>query len=144
VIDLEYARDFIGNKVVGYKVAICERDVAIYGSLAFFGFVFQLTGKKIKKLHWYWWFIFALIPIALDGSSQIPSLSSGWPAWVPLRESTPFLRILTGSLFGIGTGWYMYPLMEESMKETRIMLNRKFNIINKINGQRQVKNETHH
>ncbi len=133
VIDLEYARDWIGDTFFGYKVAICERDVAIYGSLALFGFLFQLTGKKIKQLPWYMWFIIALIPIGLDGVSQIPSLSSGWPVWMPIRESTPFLRLLTGTLFGIGTGWFMYPMMEEGMKETRITLHRKFAIINKIN-----------
>lgn len=133
VIDLEFARNLVGDKLLGYKVAICERDVAIYGSLALFGFLFQLTGKKIKQLHWYWWFVIALVPIALDGFTQIPSLSTGWPAWVPLRESTPLLRTITGTLFGAGTGWFMYPMMEESMKETRITLHRKFAIINKIN-----------
>ena len=133
VIDLEYARDLVGSTLLGYKVAICERDVAIYGSLALFGFLFQLTGKKIKQLPWYLWFVIALIPIAIDGFTQIPSLSTGLPAWVPMRESTPFLRILTGSLFGAGTAWFMYPMMEESMRETRITLHRKFAIINKIN-----------
>ncbi|MBA4384248.1 MAG: hypothetical protein C0410_05900 [Anaerolinea sp.] len=132
-IDLEYARDFVGNELLGYKIAICERDVAIYGSLALFGFFFQLTNRKVKQLPWYLWFIIALIPIALDGFTQIPSLAGGWPVWVPVRESTPFLRVLTGTLFGLGTGWYMYPMMEESMKETRITLHRKFAIINKIN-----------
>ena len=133
VIDLEYARGLVGNQLLGYKIAICERDLAIYGSLALFGFLFQLTGKKFKQLPWFLWFVIALIPIALDGFTQIPSLSAGWPAWIPIRESTPFLRVLTGSLFGIGTGWFMYPMMEESMKETRITLHRKFAIINKIN-----------
>lgn len=133
VIDLEYARNFIGNDVVGYKVAICERDVAIYGSLALFGFIFELSRKKIKQLPWYLWLIIALLPIALDGFSQIPGLSANWPAWVPIRESTPALRILTGTLFGVGTGWYMYPMMEESMQETRITLHRKFAIIKKLN-----------
>jgi uncharacterized membrane protein len=145
VIDLEYARDFVGNKLLGFKVAICERDIAIYGSLALFGFLFQVSGKKIKQLPWLLWFVIALIPIALDGFSQIPSLSTGWPAWVPIRESTPFLRILTGTLFGAGTGWFMYPMMEESMKETRITLHRKFAIINKITqAKKTVFDETNH
>lgn len=145
VIDLEYARDLVGDSLLGYKVAICERDVAIYGSLALFGFIFQLSGKKIKQLPWYLWFVIALIPIAIDGFTQIPSLSTGWPAWVPIRESTPFLRVLTGTLFGAGTGWFMYPMMEESMKETRITLHRKFAIINKINQTKKpVTDETAH
>lgn len=132
ISDLTYARSFVGDKQLGYKVALCERDIAIYGSLAVFGFAFQLFRKKLKQLPWYLWFVVALLPIAVDGFSQIPGLSSGWPAWVPIRESTPILRVLTGTLFGAGTGWYMFPLMEESMKETRIIVNRKLSIINKI------------
>lgn len=132
ISDLEFARSFTGDQLLGFKVAICERDVAIYGALALFGFIFQLSRKRIKQLPWYLWFVFALIPIAIDGFSQIPGLSSGWPAWLPVRESTPFLRVLTGTLFGAGTGWYMFPLFEESMIETRAILNRKMLIINKI------------
>ena len=131
IIDLDFARNFIGNSNLGYKVAICERDVAIYGSLALFGFFFHFAKRRVKQLPWYWWFVLALLPIAIDGASQIPSLATGWPAWFPYRESTPFLRIVTGLLFGIGTAWYMYPMMEESLKETRILLHRKFAIIKK-------------
>jgi uncharacterized membrane protein len=132
VADLDYARKFEGNALMGYKVALCERDVAIYGSLLAFSIIFMLFGKKIKQIPWYFWFIFALLPIAIDGFSQIPGLSSGWPSWLPIRESTPFLRVLTGSLFGFGTAWYIFPLMEESMKDTRLILGRKIAIINKF------------
>lgn len=118
-LDIQKAREYIGNTISGYKIALCERDVAIYFYLALSGIVFQLSRKKIKTIPWYIWFLIALIPIAIDGFSQLPGLSSGWPSWVPKRESTPFLRVLTGFLFGGGTGWYMFPLMEESLSETR-------------------------
>lgn len=138
VSDLDFARSFLGNEELGFKVALCERDVAIYSSLALFGILFHFTGKKIKKLHWIAWIIIAMLPIALDGVSQIPSLSNGWPAWMPVRESTPFLRVLTGFLFGAGTGWYMFPLMEENLKETRVLLTRKLAIIKKIDNQKML------
>ena len=130
--DTNYARTFEGNSILGYKVAICERDLAIYGSLALFGLFFQITDRKMKGLPWYFWVIFALIPIALDGGSQLFSLSAGWPAWVPIRESTPLLRTITGVLFGVGTGWYIFPMMEESMIETRSALARKLAIKRKL------------
>src|SRR5512135_1049727 len=38
------ARQFIGNETVGYKMALCERDMAIYGAILLFGIVFSLTG----------------------------------------------------------------------------------------------------
>lgn len=132
--DVMYSRSFIGNTELGYKVAICERDVAIYLSLGFFGILFELTGRKFKGLPWYFWLVFALFPIALDGGSQLPGLAQGWPAWLPVRESTPLLRTITGILFGAGTAWYIYPLMEETMSVTRFNLERKLTIIKKISS----------
>jgi hypothetical protein len=46
-------------------------------------------------------------------------------SFYPIRESTPFLRALTGALFGIGNAWLAYPYIEESMQETIEMLNEK-------------------
>jgi len=60
-LDIAAARAFEGNETLGYKVAICERDVAIYGSLILAGLLFQLTGKKLKSIPWYWWVILAII-----------------------------------------------------------------------------------
>jgi uncharacterized membrane protein len=125
-LNLIDARNFIGNAIAGYKVAFCERDVAIYGAILLFGILFSLSGKKFKPIRWYWWVIFGIIPIGIDGVSQLPSLAANlFPAWVPIRESTPFLRVLTGGLFGFFTAWYLYPLIEETMLETRKILHKK-------------------
>lgn len=110
-------RYFIGNEVVGYKVALCERDVAIYAGILIFGLVFSLTGRKMKSLPWYLWILIGILPIAVDGLSQL--MSEPPLNFIPLRESTPFLRTLTGFLFGFTTSWFGYPLVEESMKEIR-------------------------
>lgn len=116
-----YARQFTGNATTGFKVALCERDVAIYGAMVLFGLMYALAGRKLPALHWTLWILLALGPIGLDGFSQLFSQFS-WP-WLqtvlPYRESTPFLRVLTGFLFGFGTAWFAYPNIEESMRETR-------------------------
>lgn len=132
VIDVNFARDFIGNDLLGYKVAICERDVAIYLGFIIFGIVFEISKRRIKGLPWYVWFIVALLPIGIDGFSQLPSLAANPPLWLPIRESTPLIRIITGALFGIGTGWYLFPIMEETMLETRTSLVRKIKIVEKV------------
>jgi uncharacterized membrane protein len=125
-IDVIAASRYLGNDVVGYKLALCERDIAIYGSMLVFGIIFWLTGRKIKSIHWFLWILIGLIPIAVDGLSQLPSLIAGiLPSWILIRESTPFLRVLTGSLFGFTTAWYLYPFVEESMQETRSILTKK-------------------
>lgn len=121
-----------GAEPVGYKVALCQRDVAIYGSMALFGILFMVTGRKIKPLPWYLWFIFGLIPIGVDGVSQLPSLISQMPDWLIIRESTPILRTLTGGLFGLTTSWYLFPMIEESMRETRNLLTSKLAVVSQI------------
>jgi len=66
-------------------------------------------------------------PIGLDGFSQLFS-QFNWP-WLasilPYRESTPFLRVLTGGLFGFGTAWFAYPYIEESMNENAPVLHQE-------------------
>jgi len=122
------ARQFVGNQQVGYKLALCERDMAIYGSILLFGIIFAISGRKIKPLPWYIWVLVGIMPIALDGFSQL--LSQPPFGFIPYRESTPFLRILTGFLFGFTTAWFGYPLVEQSMAETRqLMLAKRDRII---------------
>ncbi len=115
------ARNYIGSETVGYKVALCERDVAIYIAILIFGIIFGLTGRRFKSLHWILWLLLGIAPIGLDGFSQLFS-QFNWD-WlnvlVPYRESTPLLRTLTGTLFGFFTAWFAYPNIEESMSETR-------------------------
>ncbi|MBK8821151.1 MAG: DUF2085 domain-containing protein [Anaerolineales bacterium] len=122
------SRAYIGDETVGYKVALCERDVAIYLAILLFGIVFGLTGRRVKSLHWALWLLIGIGPIGLDGFSQLLS-QFDW-AWlasiIPYRESTPFLRAFTGALFGLATAWFAYPNIEESMSETRQYYIKKF------------------
>lgn len=111
------ARQYVGEENIGYKVALCERDVAIYGGILLFGIIFSLTGRKIKSLPWYLWLLVGILPIAIDGFSQL--LSQPPLNMFPYRESTPFLRSLTGFLFGFTTAWFGYPIVEESMVDLR-------------------------
>jgi uncharacterized membrane protein len=122
------ARNFVGNETMGYKVALCERDMAIYSSIFLFGLIYAATGRRLKPLHWMLWMLIGIAPIGLDGFSQLFSqMEWSWlQALVPYRESTPFLRVLTGALFGFSTAWFAYPYMEESMAESRQFFVKKF------------------
>jgi len=130
------ARQYVGNEVVGYKVALCERDVAIYASILFFGLLFGLTGRRFPQLHWLLWILLGLGPVGLDGFSQLFS-QFDWQflaSILPYRESTPFLRVLTGSMFGFFTAWFAYPNIEESMQETRQFFIKKFAQVKALAG----------
>ncbi len=133
--DLTAARDFLGNEAMGYKLALCERDIAIYGAILVFGVVFTLTRKKIPPLPWYLWILLGIGPIGLDGFSQLLS-QTGMAIfdWLPLRESTPFLRVLTGGLFGLATAWFGYPYLEESVQENRYEMQLKYATVKQISS----------
>jgi len=129
--DLWAARGFLGNAQMGFKVAFCQRDVAIYGAILLGGLLFGLpfVRRRLKPLHWVAWALLGLAPIGLDGFSQ---LFSNYPYNVlPVlnllasRESTPLLRTLTGALFGLANVWLAYPYVEESMREVRQQLEDK-------------------
>jgi uncharacterized membrane protein/glutaredoxin len=117
--DLWGARAFLGNAIVGYKVAFCERDVAIYAGILAAGLAFALVRRQLKPLPVWIWIVLGVVPIAIDGGTQLLSfLPLGN---FPVRESTPFLRSLTGGLFGVMNVWLAYPYVEESMAETRAL-----------------------
>jgi uncharacterized membrane protein len=109
---------------VGYKVPFCQRDVAIWGAMFLFGLLFALSGRRIPLLPMAIWFIVGILPIGLDGGTQLLS-QLGWFSWIPYRESTPLLRTITGVLFGFTTAWFGFPVVEETMEETRQFLAEK-------------------
>jgi uncharacterized membrane protein len=130
--DLLSARDFEGNAQVGYKVAFCERDIAIYSGILLFGILFAIFRRKIKSIHWLVWILIGIVPIGIDGFSQLISQSPFY--LIPFRESTPILRTLTGLLFGFLTAWFGYPYVEESMVENRKYMDGKLSQFQKRVG----------
>jgi len=117
--DLAAARALVGNQQLGFKVALCERDVAIYGGILIGGLVFALVRGRLKPLPIWAWLVFGVMPMAIDGGTQFIAGFPGVPAGWPIRESTPLLRTVTGLLFGLLNVWLAYPYLEESMAQTR-------------------------
>ncbi len=110
-LDVLYWRQFLGNAQMGFKMAWCERDVAIYGSMFLAGMAFALVRTRVKALSWRWYVAIAIVPMLIDGGTQL----------LMLRESTPILRTITGVLFGVLSVWLIYPYVEEAMRETYAM-----------------------
>ena len=141
------ARKFVGNEQLGYKMALCERDIAIYGFVLIGGLLYGLVRRKwtIRPLPLILFLIIGMGPIGLDGFSQLfgyyaTPLSGGDPAGFlaflgnifPLRESTPFLRTFTGALFGFMLVWLAYPHLDQSMGTTEVDLERKLSRIGEL------------
>jgi len=129
--DLFAARAFIGNAQLGWKVAFCERDVAIYAAVLLGGIFYTLPGvrRRVGPMPWLAYILIGVAPIALDGFSQLLSQyrNNLIPPFnlLPYRESTSFLRVLTGGLFGISNAWLALPYLKVSMEEVRQELERK-------------------
>ena len=90
--------------IFGHQLGMCERNFTIYTSMFLGSLVFVLTKKRLPGIPWWVWLLM-ILPMALDGTTQM----------FGLRESTWYLRILTGSLFGLGNIWFALPLMQKSL-----------------------------
>src|SRR5919199_593173 len=66
--DVFFWRAFLGNSQVGYKMAYCERNTAIYSSIFLASFVFAIVSgvsrRHIKPLNWKWYLLVCIAPIA--------------------------------------------------------------------------------
>jgi uncharacterized membrane protein len=91
----------LGAPELGYKVAFCERDVAIYLSALGAGLVYARFRERISSLGVAGYGLL-ILPMAVDGVTQL----FGW------RESTAELRTLTGLLFGVASVWLIYPRID--------------------------------
>ena len=94
---------FVGQPGVGWKMAVCERDFAIYLSVLIAGLVYarhrSVRGLGVPQ------YVVLILPMAIDGFTQL----FGW------RESTWELRVLTGALFGLASAWLIYPRFDAAL-----------------------------
>ena len=105
-------REFYGTPQVGYKMALCERDMALYGGFAAAGMAFGLVRKRLRPLPLLAYGL-CLLPMAIDGGMQV----------LMLRESNWWLRLSTGALAGVSTVWLLYPYLEPAFAEIRRQAN---------------------
>ncbi|HEX8969103.1 MAG TPA: DUF2085 domain-containing protein [Chloroflexota bacterium] len=94
---------FIGNPEAGWKMAFCERDLAIYLGLLLVG-VFYARHRDLRPAG-FGLYAILILPIAVDGFTQL----FGW------RESTWQLRVVTGALFGLASAWLVLPRLDEAL-----------------------------
>jgi uncharacterized membrane protein len=92
---------FVGSPELGYKVAFCERDVAIYLAVLLAGVGYGRFRDRLPSLGLAGYTLL-ILPMAIDGFTQL----FGW------RESTVELRTLTGALFGVASVWLIYPRID--------------------------------
>jgi len=95
---------FLGTERLGFKVAFCQRDLATWSAILLVGLLFGATGRRWPALPIWGWALM-LLPAAVDGATQL----------LGLRESSLWLRTITGGMFGLGTAWLAYPHVHLAM-----------------------------
>jgi uncharacterized membrane protein len=93
---------FVGSPTLGWKMAFCERDLAIYVGLLIVGLLYARRRRLAPA--GFLLYTVLILPMALDGFTQL----FGW------RESTWELRVSTGLLFGLASAWLVLPRLDAS------------------------------
>lgn len=95
--------------ILGHQLGLCARNFSIYASMFIMSLIFSLSKKRLPGIPWWLW-VLMILPMALDGTTQM----------FGLRESTWILRVITGTLFGVGSIWFALPLMQKTLLETML------------------------
>lgn len=129
-------RQFIGNPIMGWKVAWSDRMVSMFTSIWIFGLLWYPVRKRLPTLP-IWGLALFLLPMALDGTSHF--ISDFWGIGQGFRDTNLWLgiltnhifastfyagdawgsfnslmRLLTGVSFGLGIIWFGFPYLNDS------------------------------
>jgi uncharacterized membrane protein len=128
-------RQFIGDSLLGWKVAWSDRMVSMFTSLWLFGILWRPLRRWLKSLPW-WGLVLFLLPMAVDGVSHLISdlygIGQGFRdsnTWLAVLTNNVFppgfyagdawgsfnslMRLLTGVLFGLGVVWFSFPFLDD-------------------------------
>ena len=151
-------RQFIGNEVMGWKVAWSDRMISFYMSVWLFAVGWWPLRRKVKPLSW-WAFALFLLPMIIDGIthavSDLVGIGQGFRdtnQWLAMLTNNAFsalfyagdalgsfnsiMRLITGLLAGLGIVWLAFPYIFQTQALNQEL--DKFNygkVIEKIKNQ---------
>jgi uncharacterized membrane protein len=134
-------RRFTGNAEMGWKVAWSDRMVSLFTTIWIFALLWLPLRRKVKPLAW-WGFALLLLPMALDGGTHMISDFAGigqgfrdsnlWLAGLTnsifpasfyagdaLGSFNSWMRLITGTMAGLGITWLVFPLLFQLGKQTK-------------------------
>jgi uncharacterized membrane protein len=144
-IDPLLLRKFIGNSVMGWKVAWSDRMISFYSSVWLFAVAWWPFRRRVQPLSWLG-FALLLLPMVLDGGTHTISDFAGigqgfrdsnlWLAALThnslpalfyagdaLGSFNSWMRFLTGLLSGIAIGWLVFPYMFQTQTQNQELKN---------------------
>ena len=135
-------RQFIGTPEFGYKIAWSDRMMSFYGSIWIGGLLYAFARRWLKQLSPMKWFLFGILPVGLDGITHFINDAIAGTSGAGFRDTNEWLRLITGNalpnafyigdalgsfnsdlrwitgfLFGLTTVWFLFPLIEDGMRD---------------------------
>ncbi len=102
VLSLTRANTVVRGDETGYKFPVCARDMGIYLAMLLgmliLPFIWKIEGEEWPNK---WILVAAAVPIGIDGTTQL----------FGFRESSNFLREITGFIIGIVLPFYLVPML---------------------------------
>ncbi len=146
--DAVILRQFIGNPQMGWKMAWSDRMFSMFTSIWVFGILWGNLKKKIGKLPWWGAFLF-ILPMAIDGTTHLISdfagIGQGFRdsnTWLAILSNhtlpsafyagdawgsfNAWMRLISGILFGLGSVWFGFPLLQEWMSNSVKVIDDKY------------------
>jgi uncharacterized membrane protein len=142
-------RSYRGDEAYGWKVAWSDRMVYMYGTLWLASIVYWLVSRRrAVRLLPLWTILLFVLPMAVDGTTHLLSDVSGlsvgfrydneWLASLTgnafpdtfyagdaLGSFNSYARMLSGVLFGLGVVWVLFPRVDQEVRRTVAILDRK-------------------
>lgn len=137
-------RQFVGEAQFGYKVAWSDRMISFYGSIWVGAILFLFARRRIKSLSPIAWLFIGILPVGLDGITHMINDALAGTSGAGFRDTNAWLafltgntlpqwfyagdafgsfnsdlRWITGSLFGLTTVWFIFPFIEDAMRDLR-------------------------
>lgn len=131
IVEMNQLRMFVGNAEIGYKIALCQRCVAIYGAIFIAGLVYAWLRRRrdVPALPMWVYVLVGVVPMGLDGGIQLLTkiIWSISPNLLPQPyEASPLSRLITGVFFGLGVVGFAYVSINEFMTEVAAAIEEKF------------------
>ncbi len=135
-------RQFNGNAQFGYKIAWSDRMMSFYGSIWVGALIYSVARRWLKQLSPVKWFFFGILPVGLDGITHAINDAIAQTSGTGFRDTNDWLRLITfdafpdwfyigdalgsfnsdlrwitGFLFGLTTVWFLFPIIEDGMRD---------------------------
>lgn len=105
----------------GHQMAICARNLGIFVSFLSGGILFYFLRNRLKPFN-IAYYVILCTPMAIDGFAQLFGVPiprgigpGGQLIWTVLSNNG--LRIITGSIFGLGSALFVFPYLQEIFKD---------------------------